>query len=57
MDASGGELVVVRSEILDFLFVSVKQKLGFSIQLRKEPNVAVNCLLDGKDVLPVYVQV
>ena len=30
-----------------------KQKLGFSIQLRKEPNVAVNCLLDGKDVLPV----
>ena len=30
-----------------------KQKLGFSIQLRKEPNVAVNCLLDGKDVLAV----
>ena len=30
-----------------------KQKLGFSIQLRKEPNVAVNWLLDGKDVLQV----
>ena len=30
-----------------------KQKLGFSIQLRKESNVAVNCLLDGKDVLAV----
>ena len=28
-----------------------KQKLGFSIQLRKEQNVAVNCLLDGKYVL------
>ena len=30
-----------------------KQKLGFSIRLRKEQNVAVNCLLDGKDVLAV----
>ena len=30
-----------------------KQKLGFSIQLRKEQNVAINYLLDGKDVLAV----
>ena len=53
MDASDGG-VVVRSEILDFSFISVfKQKLGFSIQVRKKPNVAVNCLLDGKGVLPV----
>ena len=30
-----------------------KQKVGFSIQFRKEQNVAVNCLLDEKDVLAV----
>ena len=51
MVASGGG-VVDQNDILDFSFRSVKQKLGFSIQLRNEQNVAVNCLLDGIQVIP-----
>ena len=32
-----------------------KQNVGYSIPLREEQKVAINCLLDGRDVLAVLL--
>ena len=49
-ESGSGELRIneVNSVLEEF-----KQKIGFTIRLREEQKVAINCLYEGRDVLAV----